>query len=179
MPSKVKIYTRTGDRGETSLYGGKRVLKDTVRVSAYGTVDELNSVLGMVVSFSTDKTIETFLVSVQNDLFVIGASLAGAKQDLSYLTKRVLTFEQFIDSLDADLSELKQFILPGGAKDAALAHVARSVARRAERSLISLSQKEDIDTAILVYFNRLSDVLFTIGRFLNWKQGVHDTVWKK
>ena len=179
MSSRVKIYTRTGDRGETSLYGGKRVLKDSLRVDAYGTVDELNSVLGMVIAFCDDKVIKEFLSSVQRDLFVIGASLAGAKQDFEVLEKRVDSFEKLIDSLDRDLSELRNFILPGGGKDAALAHFARSVCRRVERSLVALSKEEDVDSEVLVYFNRLSDVLFMLGRWLNWKQGLEDIVWKR
>lgn len=178
MTSRVKIYTRTGDKGETSLYGGRRVSKSSQRVDSYGTVDELNSVIGMVVSFVSDKKMQTFLLSVQTDLFTIGAALALAKQDLSNIRSRVETFEQFIDDLDRELPELKNFILPSGSKDASLVHFARNVCRRAERKLVELAKIEDIDKEILVYFNRLSDVLFTIARFLNLKKGVKDTVWK-
>ncbi|MBI2611369.1 cob(I)yrinic acid a,c-diamide adenosyltransferase [Candidatus Gottesmanbacteria bacterium] len=179
MSSRVKIYTRTGDRGETSLYGGKRTGKDSLRVEAYGTVDELNSVLGMVIAFCDDKVIKEFLLSVQKDLFKIGAVLAGANEDISILKRRVNSFEQFIDGLDGDLPELRNFILPGGRADSATAHFARSVVRRAERKLVQLSKEENIDSNILVYFNRLSDVLFIIGRWLNWKHGVGDIVWKR
>jgi len=107
---------------------------------------------------------------VQNDLLKIGASLAGAKQDLSILKERVNEFERLIDSLDSDLDELKNFIIPGGSKEAALAHFGRSVVRRVERNLVALSGEENVDKEILVYFNRLSDVLFEIGRWLNWKK---------
>ncbi len=178
MPSKVKIYTRTGDSGETSLYGGVRVLKSSLRVSSYGTVDELNSLLGIALSKIKEKKISEFIGSIQKDLFSIGSFLAGAKMDLSVLPTRVVEMEQMIDWADRKLPELKNFILPSGAEEATLLFYARAVARHCERALVELNQKEPIDKKILIYFNRLSDLLFELARYLNYKEGFKETIWK-
>ena len=176
---KVKIYTRTGDSGKTSLYGGTRVGKDNQRVVAYGTVDELNSLLGAAVSKIKDKKISDFLTGVQEDLFTAGSHLAGAKTDLSQFPERVEEMEKMIDRIDRKLPGLKNFILPGGAESAALLFYTRAVARRCERKLVRLNQEEPVDTRMLIYFNRLSDLLFEIARFINFKSGVKEKIWKR
>ncbi len=178
MSSKVKIYTRTGDWGETSLYGGKRVFKSHQRVIAYGSVDELNSLLGMVVARLGDKNIQRLLISIQKDLFVIGAVLAGSNQELSVLKKRIKEMEKFIDTLDRDLAALKNFILPGGGEVGSLSHFGRSVSRRVEREVVRLSQDEKVDKEILVYLNRLSDLLFMIARYINHQEKRPEIIWK-
>ncbi len=178
MPSKVKIYTRTGDSGKTSLYAGIRVLKSSIRVSSYGTVDELNSLLGVVLSKIKEEKISKFIGCIQKDLFLIGSFLAGAKMDLSVLSTRVVEMEQMIDWADDKLPELKNFILPSGAEDATLLFYARAVVRRCEREIVALNQKEPIDKKILIYFNRLSDLLFELARYLNFESGIKETIWK-
>lgn len=178
MSSKVKIYTRTGDSGQTSLYGGKRVLKSDQRVHTYGSVDELNSVLGMLVGEVSDKKVREFVVSIQKDLFTIGATLAGSNQDLFPLEEKIVEMEEFIDTLDRELPELKHFILPGGGKAGSIAHLARSVARRAEREIVRLHKIEEVDSRIIRYFNRLSDLLFEIGRYMNYSEKCSETVWQ-
>lgn len=178
MSSKLKIYTKTGDRGDTSLYGGKRVIKSHRRVKSYGSIDELNSVLGMVMAKTSDQKIRRFINKVQNDLFVMGAALAGSPQDLGLLVNRVEEMEGFIDELDGELPELKNFILPGGGEEGAVVHFARSVSRRVEREVVKLAQEEEVDKRILIYLNRLSDLLFITGRYLNQKEKRPEIVWK-
>lgn len=178
MPSKVKIYTKTGDKGETSLFGGKRIPKNHARIETYGAIDELNSLLGIVISKLADKRAEEFLNQVQKDLFLIGGHLAGAKVNIAGLSYRVKNFEEVIDSLDSELPELKNFILPEGTERATFLFYARAVTRRVERELVSLSVSEEIDSKVLVYFNRLSDFLFVLARYLNYKSGFAESVWK-
>lgn len=181
----MKIYTRTGDKGQTSLITGKRVSKASERVDTYGTVDELNSILGVVVANlnASQKEIIKALENIQHDLFAIGASLASpenSKQQIvnSKLEKQVIAFEKMIDKLTKTLPPLKNFILPGGGKAGAFLHMARTVCRRAERRIIALSQKEQVDDEIIKYFNRLSDLLFTMARFVNQKDKKKETVWR-
>ncbi len=176
---KLKIYTRTGDQGKTSLYGGKRVSKSNQRVCAYGTVDELNSLLGMVCTQLSDKKVKPVVLRIQHDLFTIGASLAGSEITLEHLKKRVEEIELQIDSFDQELPQLKNFILPGGMLCGALFHFARSVCRRAEREVIALSQEESVNSVIIVYLNRLSDFLFVCARYVNQKQSLEETIWKR
>ncbi|MBI4067012.1 cob(I)yrinic acid a,c-diamide adenosyltransferase [Candidatus Gottesmanbacteria bacterium] len=178
MSSKLKIYTKTGDRGQTSLYGGKRVSKSDQRVIAYGSIDEINSTLGMVISKTNDQRVREFLEGIQIDLFLIGANLAGAKQELNSLEAKTEEIEKFIDTLDKDLPELKNFILPGGSEAGATVNFARSVARRAEREVIKLGQTEQVDNTVVKYLNRLSDLLFIVGRYLNSLEGKKETIWK-
>ncbi len=173
----MKIYTRTGDKGQTSLASGKRVSKASDRVDAYGTVDEFSSMLGVVIAHlnASEREIKKELENIQHDLFAIGAVLAspaGKNQEVrsKNLGKRVETFERVIDRLTKTLPPLKNFILPGGGKAGAFLHMARTVCRRAERHIIALSQKEQVDAGIIPYFNRLSDLLFTMARFVNQKQ---------
>lgn len=179
---KVKIYTRTGDDGTTSLYGGKRVEKHNLQVVVYGTIDELNSALGVLISFlpkSQDEICEFFQI-VQNDLFTIGSFLSGNKKiELVNIGRRVGEMEKLIDAFDKSLPVLKNFILPGGSHEASFSHLARSICRRAEREVTRLSKEsESIDNKVIVYLNRLSDLLFVVGRYLNSEVGVFDTVWK-
>ena len=182
----MKIYTRTGDKGQTSLVNGKRVSKASDRVDAYGTVDELNSVLGVVIAYlrASQKGLVKELENIQHDLFEIGAVLATPASSIqqtvfSKLRKRVETFERVIDGLTKTLPPLKNFILPGGGKAGPHLHMARTVCRRAERRIIALSEKEQVDDEIIKYFNRLSDLLFTMARFVNQRQKKKETVWIK
>lgn len=173
-----KIYTKTGDSGETSLYGGKRVLKNNIRVVAYGSVDELNSLLGIVSAKLADKRVEEFISQIQNDLFLIGSHLAGAGVSIDRLKKRIEEMEKLIDTLDKELPELRNFILPEGTEESTLLYFARSVGRRVERELVTLKSQEKVDKNILMYLNRLSDLLFVLGRYLNFKSGIIETIWK-
>jgi cob(I)alamin adenosyltransferase len=182
----MKIYTKTGDTGQTSLFGGGRVPKSHPRVEAYGTVDELNSVLGVVRGKLDAGDLSRLLGRIQNTLFDIGAHLATSRPDnpktASYLPRipssRVEDLEGWIDRLDADLPPLRAFILPGGSDAAAWAHVARSVCRRAERRVVALAAAESVDPEIVCYLNRLGDLLFVIARWLNRHQGIPDIEWE-
>lgn len=179
----MKIYTKTGDKGDTSLFGGQRVPKDALRIEAYGTVDELNSILGMVRAENTDSQIDKVLAQVQNHLFDLGSDLATPR---SLQTKRVKRIEpkdadpleKVIDSLEEHLKPLRRFILPGGSPVAARLHFARTICRRAERAVVRLSRNEDIGEGITVYLNRLSDLLFVLARYANHLARVSETTWK-
>jgi cob(I)alamin adenosyltransferase len=186
----MKIYTRTGDRGQTGLFGGQRVAKDDARVEAYGEVDELNSVLG-VAAVQVERTGLDALASrlrlLQTDLFTLGARLAtpepedgGRPNDHipALPAGRVAEMEAWIDEADAALAPLKNFVLPGGCEAAALLHLARTVCRRAERRVITLARHAHLDEAVVVYLNRLSDLLFTWARFANHAAGVPDVPWQ-
>ncbi|MGA2911728.1 MAG: cob(I)yrinic acid a,c-diamide adenosyltransferase [Candidatus Levyibacteriota bacterium] len=179
----MPIYTRFGDKGKTALHTGKTVSKGSSRVEAYGNLDELNSFLGVVVSRIKDKKIKQEILAIQSDLFEIGASLAGPGEKEykvlgEKLKKRVVEFEKEIDVLTQKLPKLKNFILPGG-KTGSLLHYARTVARRAERRTVMLAEKEAVLSEILVYLNRLSDLLFTLARYINYKEKQKETVWLK
>jgi len=177
----MPIYTKFGDKGKTALHTGKTVSKNSIRVEAYGNLDELNSFLGIIVSQIKDKKIKTELLKIQNDLFEIGACLAGPgeKQHLvlsKKLKKRVSEFEKTIDLLTEKLPRLKNFILPGG-KVGSLLHYARTIARRAERRTVALAEKEKVLSEVLVYLNRLSDLLFMFARAINYKEKQKETIW--
>ena len=183
---KVRIYTKTGDKGQTSLFGGKRVSKDDLRIEAIGTIDELNAALGVSASFVDDKQILLVIKQIQNDLFNIGAELANPNKigkdtkQLFHLDKpKILELEKIIDQLDNNLPTLNRFILPGGTNSASLLQLSRSIARRAERRLITLSRKERVNPNLLSYINRLSDLLFVISRHLNHKSKTLENLWKK
>ena len=181
MSSKSKIYTKTGDNGTTSLYGGSRVTKDHPLIEAYGTVDELNSAVGILISHLSDieKELPDFLLIIQADLLRIGSYLAGKDQSLNPLLKRVIQMEKIIDKLEVKLPVIKNFILPTGSPEAAHAHLARTICRRTERKIVGLSKTgEKVDKVVLKYFNRLSDLLFVLARFLNKKSGKDDLIWK-
>jgi cob(I)alamin adenosyltransferase len=183
---KIKIYTKKGDRGKTSLIFGGKVSKDNPRVNAYGTVDELNASLGVAVSFIKDSTVRKILQSIQNELFNIGAELASSGNlknktgDYYQLSKsKVENLEKTIDSLDRKLPPLKTFVIPTGKSNVSLLHQARTVCRRTEREVVTLSRKEKVNPNILAYLNRLSDLLFVLARFLNKKSGGKEIFWKK
>lgn len=173
----MSVYTKTGDKGKTSLYGGKRVLKSDPRIEAVGTVDELQSVLGVVQSLNKDNKLGRELLKIQNDLFEIGWAIAKpyAKLDLG---ERVKDFEKEIDELTAKLPQLDNFILPGGGLTGSHLHQARSVARRAERSIVRLGGKESVQDSILAYMNRLSDLFFMMARYINYKEKKKEQIWK-
>lgn len=178
----MPIYTRTGDKGQTSLFGGSRVLKSDDRVDTYGTVDELNSLLGVVVASlgTKHKKIAQDLEAIQHDLFDIGSYLANPKAiPVTRLQERISDFEQNIDRMTEKMPELHNFILPGGGRVGASLHQARTVCRRAERRLVSLMQHENIDEHVVKYINRLSDLLFTMARFVNHKEKKKETIWTR
>lgn len=180
----IRIYTKTGDDGTTGLFGGSRVSKDNLRIEAYGTVDELNAVIGVVRTCVLPAQLEQQLGVISADLFTLGADLATPLDppptyEIPRITgDHVAELERWIDVYDAELEPLKTFILPGGTPAAAHLHVARTVCRRGERRVVALASQEDIGTAVLHYLNRLSDFLFTASRVANASQGVADIPWK-
>ncbi len=180
MARLTKIYTRTGDAGETGLVGGHRVSKDSPRLWAYGTVDELNSAIGLARAFKPDKKTDTVLAGIQNDLFDLGAELATPGPSPVHVGQRQITaLEKWMDKLNAELGPLREFILPAGTPVAAQLHVARTICRRAERFCVRLSREERIGEFAVPYLNRLGDALFVIARKANKDKGAKDTFWKK
>ena len=179
----MKIYTRTGDDGTTGLIGGSRVKKYNIRLEAYGTVDELNSYIGVIRSMQTDKRADAVLEKIQNKLFVIGSNLAsdgseGAlKKQLPCKSSDVEMLEQEMDHLISVLPELNHFILPGGCQASSFCHVARTVCRRAERRIVELAEKNEIDQNLIKYINRLSDYLFVLSRKVSIDQKVPEIQW--
>jgi cob(I)alamin adenosyltransferase len=179
-----RIYTKTGDEGKTGLFGGGRVSKANRRVEAYGEVDELNAVLGWVVTQTDDHELQLRLTALQSDLFSIGAHLATPEGARAHIhlpqipEHRVEEMERWIDAAEDSLEELKSFILPGGSTGAAALHVARTVARRAERAVVDLAAHESVEASILVYLNRLSDLLFVLARAQNARAGVAEPKWQ-
>jgi len=176
-----KIYTRAGDDGSTSLLGGGRVPKHHLRVEGYGTVDELNSYLGVIRSFIQGSEEEKLLAQVQNNLFTLGSSLACEPGTNTFLPPfnpdDIQALELEIDRLTSPLPELKNFVLPGGSQAGAFAHVARTVCRRAERLVVHLSQVDQVEPFVVKYLNRLSDYLFTLARHLDNQQGSQEIIW--
>jgi cob(I)alamin adenosyltransferase len=177
----MKIYTKTGDSGDTSLFGGKRVPKSSLRIDAYGTVDELSAQLGVVRSLKTHAEVDSILEKIQDQLFVLGADLA-TPMDSSAKVQRiqrehVQSLESIIDHLEIQLEPLKSFILPGGSLASAQLQVARSVCRRSERKVDALGRKEEIGKFPLIYLNRLADLLFVLGRYENKLSGTEDIKW--
>lgn len=181
----MKIYTKTGDAGDTGLFGGGRVPKSHPRVEAYGDVDELNATIGVVRATGADAEIDALLLRVQQDLFAIGALLATPDREKmrAHLEKanvdaaRVTELERAIDAADTELEPLRAFILPGGAPKAAALHVARTVCRRAERRIVDIAEEMEIPAVVVVYLNRLSDVLFTLARLANKRASTPETTW--
>jgi cob(I)alamin adenosyltransferase len=181
----MKIYTRTGDAGETGLFGGGRVPKDHPRVAAYGDVDELSSAIGVARATAPADAFDGLLDSVQRDLFAIGGHLATPDPEkvakalvkAALADDRVAEFERAIDAADAELPPLRAFVLPAGAPKAAALHLARTVCRRAERSVVHLAHAEPVPELFLVYLNRLSDLLFTLARLANHRDGAGDATW--
>jgi len=173
-----RIYTRTGDKGTTGLGDGTRVDKDSLRVEAYGTVDELNSLVGLLVTYKVPEVIAARLTDIEHDLFDIGGELSIPGHSVLTDTQ-VEGLEKFLDTLNADLEPLQEFILPGGTAVAAVCHQARTVCRRAERRVVTLAREETVNAASLRYLNRLSDLLFVLARSLNRAEGVNDVLWKR
>lgn len=183
MPRITKVYTRTGDDGTTALGGGQRVGKDDLRIEAYGTVDELNSSIGVALAAGLDPGLSTALSSIQNELFHLGSDLCVREEDKAKIPvpriedRHVEALETLMDRLSEELAPLENFILPGGSAGAAALHVARAVCRRAERILVALSRREAIGEFTVRYLNRLSDALFVMARYENRKRGVTDALW--
>ena len=181
----MKIYTRTGDLGDTGLFGGGRVPKDHPRVSAYGDVDELNAAIGVARAADPLPRVDEVLLPLQRDLFAIGALLATPDQEkmAQHLAKaqldadRIIQLERAIDACERDLDPLKAFVLPGGTRKAAALHVARTVCRRAERAIVRLQHEEEIPQIVVIYLNRLSDLLFVLARIANRIAGVGEVTW--
>ena len=187
-PRKSKIYTRTGDRGQTGLFGGRRVRKDHPRVEAYGTIDELNAALGLAASVLRQRALVAAIQSVQNELFNIGAELAsdrpvrrGKRQAGVFQLEmaNVRPLEELIDTYDARVPPLTTFILPGGSQGAALLHLARTICRRAERATVALAASEPVNPAIIAYLNRLCDLLFVLARYVSKADGRRELLWSK
>ena len=180
----MKIYTRTGDDGTTGLFGGARVRKDDARVEAYGTADELNACLGAARAAGVGEGMDALLGQIQEDLFVLGAELACVPGKEASMKMRLLDasdgerLERAIDQAEEGLPPLRSFVLPGGTGAAAALHVARTVARRAERRVLEASEQAPVRGELLVYLNRLSDLLFVLARRANHLAGVEDTPWK-
>lgn len=181
----MKIYTKTGDGGETGLFGGRRVDKDDLRVMAYGEVDELNAFLGRAAADLGDSPLVRTVRAIQADLFVVGADLATppvAGEKTESRTRRVEggmveVLERSIDRLDAEVPPLDRFILPGGTAGAAALQVARAVCRRAERAVVGLSKVDEVNPAAVIYLNRLSDLLFVMARWENRRRGFEEPEW--
>lgn len=179
----MKIYTKTGDQGETSLFGGTRVKKSHIRIDAYGTVDELNSFIGVIRDSAKDRFKDAELMEIQNRLFTLGADLATDKakskmKNPILLETDVEELESSMDSMGKELEPLMNFILPGGDLTSSYCHVARCICRRAERITIELSDEAEIDSLIIKYLNRLSDYLFTLARMYTVRHQGVETLWK-
>ena len=182
----LKIYTKTGDKGDTGLIDGSRTLKSDLRIMAYGEVDEANSHIGLIVSNIRGNSIfhdlEKILLDIQHDLFVLGAELANPKNmvDHKMLVKKemITDIENYIDELESELDPISYFILPGGTVQSSLFHICRTVVRRAERTTVALSKEQEINQDILMYLNRLSDLLFVLARVTNNRQNCNDIPWK-
>jgi cob(I)alamin adenosyltransferase len=179
----VKIYTKTGDRGETSLFDGTRVPKTDPRVGAYGDVDELQAALGVAAAHLTDRELLEMLVALQRDLFALGARLADPAHKIAARVSKVIVddasvarLEQWIDALEATLPPLRHFVLSGGAPGGAALHLARTVCRRAERAVLALGS-DAVEPVVVTYLNRLSDLLFVMARAANHRGGVPDIEW--
>ncbi|MCH7812188.1 MAG: cob(I)yrinic acid a,c-diamide adenosyltransferase [Chloroflexi bacterium] len=187
-PRKSKLYTRTGDRGQTGLFGGRRVPKDHPRVAAYGAIDELNAALGLAISYIRQRRLVASLQTIQNELFNIGAELATVgptrsrrKESASLRLEGAKTewLESLIDEYDARVPPLRTFVLPSGTTAASALHVARTVCRRAEREVVALARKQPINAAIMTYLNRLSDLLFVLARYVNKAARRRELLWEK
>ena len=177
----MKIYTKTGDDGNTGLQGNYRIAKSHPRIISYGTVDEANAALGMVLVNSLDEDITKILTDIQNDLFLVGADLSNS--NLNDVKNRVTLdmierLEQCIDKFEAELPPLTNFILPGGNVAAAQLHYVRTIVRRAETQVVKLSEKDEINSNCIKYLNRLSDLFFVLGRLINKRKNIDDILWK-
>jgi len=178
----MKIYTKTGDKGMTSLLSGERALKNDLRIKAYGTVDELNSFVGLLASYDLNKRHKEFLQSIQNDLYHAGSLLAvrgETKFKLKEIDNTDIEFiEKEIDLMNAKLPKLEHFIIPGGNQDAAVCHICRTVCRRAEREVVELTEKENVNDNIVIFLNRLSDYFFVLSRMLLFDKNLPEVIVK-
>jgi len=177
----LKIYTKTGDDGTTGLQGGRRVSKSDPRIQAYGAVDEINSVLGIIISHNLDLDIKSLLTQIQNELFVVGADLSNpdlSNQKTRITESMITNLESHIDKFESEIAPLTNFILPGGVEVATFLHLARTITRRAETITVGLSKIEDLNPLCQKYLNRLSDLLFVIARLANKRAKTQDIVWK-
>jgi cob(I)alamin adenosyltransferase len=181
----MKIYTKTGDKGETGLYGGKRISKNSPRIEAYGTIDELNSLIGLTITEIKDKAVKELLSKIQNQLFTVGTDLSAPypveeqKKNISRVTTDFYRkIEESIDFFEEKLDELKNFIIPGGSKSASLLHVCRTISRRAERRVVALNSLEQINGNIVIFLNRLSDLFFVLSRYENKVSNHPDVIWE-
>ena len=182
----MKIYTKTGDKGETGLFGGERVSKNSLRIEAYGTIDELNAFIGLAIIEVSDNSVKDLLQKIQNWLFSIGADLATPDNEKTKKLNVFRTTEEYylyiekeIDKYESKLDELRKFILPGGTKGAALLHICRTITRRAERMVVALNSTVKIGNNIIIFLNRLSDLFFVLARFDNAVTGTPDIEWKQ
>ena len=177
----MKIYTKTGDEGKTSLFDNSRVWKSDERILSYGTIDELNSILGIAISLDLDSEIKKILVKIQNDLFIVGSDLANPDMSNTKIrtTEDMVEFlEDKIDTLEVELPDLVSFILPGGTLSSSILLLSSTVYRRSETHVVALSQKEEINKISCVYLNRLSDLLFILARIINKRKDIADIIWK-
>ncbi len=181
----MKIYTKGGDKGETGLFGGERVLKNSHRIEAYGTIDELNSFISVVIQESKSDKIRELLSVIQNQLFTVGSDLATphnedeGKYNIPRVPKEFFeNAEKQIDKFESELEPLRNFIIPGGTRSSALLNVCRTICRRAERRVVALNTKEKVGENILIFLNRLSDLFFVLARYENMISGIPDTIWK-
>lgn len=181
----MKIYTKTGDKGETSLFGGERVQKNNQRINAYGTIDELNAFIGFAITEIKSSEIKEVLLDLQNKLFTVGSDLAtpdtekNKKLDISRTQKEFIDkAESDIDKFNGQLEELRNFILPGGSKGSAILHICRTICRRAEREVVALKNSEKVNENIIVFLNRISDLFFVLSRYENKVSNQPDTIWK-
>ncbi|MDC0199594.1 cob(I)yrinic acid a,c-diamide adenosyltransferase [Candidatus Nitrosopelagicus sp.] len=177
----MKIYTKTGDEGKTSLFDNSRVWKSDERIRSYGAIDELNSSLGIALSLELDHEIKDILIKLQNDLFIVGSDLANPNMSDKKIrtSKEMITFlEQKIDLLEPELDPLTSFILPGGSLLASIIHLSRTISRRAETHVVELSKNEEINKDAAIYLNRLSDLMFILARSINNRKKIPDIVWK-
>jgi cob(I)alamin adenosyltransferase len=183
MPRITRVYTRTGDDGTTGLGGGQRVAKDSPRIEAYGTVDELSSAIGVAVALGLEPRLAETLARIQNELFNLGSDLCILEEDKATMpvpvieARNVDALERLMDELSEELLPLDNFILPGGSPGAAQLHVARTVCRRAERLTIALARLEPVGPFVVKYLNRLSDALFVMSRYESLKRGIPDVLW--
>lgn len=184
MPRLTKIYTKTGDTGTTALGGGQRVPKDALRVGVYGTVDELNSQIGVALALGLTPLLDGALRTIQNELFDLGSDLCFLEEDKAkwplpqIAARHIEQLERLLDEMQATVGPLGNFILPGGSPGAAQLHVARTVCRRAEREVATLARAEGIGPFVLAYLNRLSDALFVMARYENYTRGVAEPLWR-
>lgn len=180
----MKIYTKTGDKGQTSLFGGERVGKNNIRIKAYGSLDELNSFIGLTIVKVKSEKIKEVLFNLQNKLFIVGSDLATPSTEKNKKLNIQRTPAEFIseveiliDELSSNLEDLKNFILPGGSEGAALLHICRTIARRAEREIVELKQSEQITENIIIFTNRISDLFFVLSRYENKHSNIPDIKW--